>query len=135
MSTLPLSRARDLADYDGQAKLDLEPLLGDWVIFAEETTGISRVEIDATDGEVGLRAFGSGRGETPDWGRTEARVFADDVDGREVWGFRACYDHGSERVELFGYLNRGLLAVEAATTFPDGDGRSDYFTRTFMYRR
>jgi hypothetical protein len=61
-------------------------------------------------------------------------VFSDDVGGDEVWGFRASYDHGFERVELFGYLNRGLLCVEAGTTFTDSSGRSPYFTRTFLYR-
>lgn len=135
MTAIQLSRARDLPRAEGTAKpaIDLEPLLGSWAIFAEQTTGIARVELDEAGGVVSVRAFGSGPGEPPDWGLAPARVFADDVEGTEAWGFRASYDHGFERVELFGYLNRGLLAVEAGTTFSAEDGRSAYFTRTFMY--
>jgi hypothetical protein len=136
MSTIELSRTRDRALDEGpqRREIDLAPLLGEWVIFAEETDGIGRVEFEESGEDVIVRAFGSGPGDQPDWGLAPARVFTDDVDGTEAWGFRASYDHGNERVELFGYLNRGLLAVEAGTTFPDGDPRSAYFTRTFMYR-
>lgn len=135
MSTIQLTRSRDRAHEGPRGReIGLEPLLGTWVIFAEETTGIERVEFAESGGEVTVRARGSGQGEAPDWGTVPARVFADDVDGGEAWGFRASYDHGFERVELFGYLNRDLLAVEAGTTFPPEDERSEYFTRTFMYR-
>jgi hypothetical protein len=135
MSTIQLTRSRDRAHEGPRGpEIELEPLLGTWVIFAEETSGIERVELAESGGEVTVRARGSGQGEAPDWGAVSARVFADDVDGEEAWGFRASYDHGFERVELFGYLNRGLLAVESGTTFPPEDRRSDYFTRTFMYR-
>jgi hypothetical protein len=61
-------------------------------------------------------------------------VFADDVAGDAAWAFRAGFDLGWQRVELFGYLNRGVLAVDAGTTFTDGSGRSDYFTRELFYR-
>jgi hypothetical protein len=133
MSTAAISRARDRRGPAGP--VDPAPLLGEWRIFADETDGLTRVEIETAGQAVRARAFGAAdRGET-DWGEVEARVFADDAGGAEAWGFLASYEHGHERVQLNGYLNRGLLAVEAATTFTDGSGRSPYFTRTFMYRR
>jgi hypothetical protein len=134
MSTVQVSRRRERLDRPGPSEIDPGPLVGRWVIFADETTGLTELEVAEAGGNVSVRALGSGTGEAPDWGQVPARVFSDDIGGSEVWGFRASYDHGFERVELFGYLNRGLLCVEAGTTFSDSSGRSPYFTRTFLYR-
>jgi hypothetical protein len=133
MSTTEISRARERRDPG--VPVDPSPLVGDWVIFSEETAGLTRVEISGEGDGVRARAFGSAEGGEVEWGETDARVFADDAAGADVWGFLASYEHGHERVQLNGYLNRGLLAVEAATTFTDESGRAPYFTRTFMYRR
>ena len=133
MSPARITRARDRRDQ--AAPVDPASLLGDWVIFSRETTGLTRVEISAGGDGTRVRAFGSATDGEADWGEVEARVFSDDAAGTEAWGFLAAYEHEHERVQLNGYLNRGLLAVEAATTFTDESDRSPYFTRTFMYRR
>lgn len=135
MSAPDLSRARDRLEGDGPGPIDLEPLVGEWSIFADSTTGIARVVIEEREGAVTARAFGAVDGGEADWGEADVRAFRDDVAGSECWGFLATYDHGYERVQLNAYLNRGLLAVEAATTFTDSSGRAPYFTRTFMFRR
>jgi hypothetical protein len=119
---------------DSRPDVGLEPLLGAWVVFEPGTTGITRVEIEADGDAATARVFGSGDDGAPEWGSSPAPVFADDVGGDEAWAFRAGFDHGWQRVELFGYLNRGVLAVDAGTTFPDGSGRSDYFTRELFFR-
>jgi hypothetical protein len=62
-------------------------------------------------------------------------VFTDDIGRRDAFAFRSFYDHGYEQVEIFAYLNRRVLIAELATTFADGSGRADYFTRTFYYCR
>jgi hypothetical protein len=134
MSTAQLSRRRERLDRPGSPEIDRGPLVGRWVVFADKTTGLSEVEVAESSGRVSVRALGSRTGAASDWGQVPARVFSDDVGGDKVWGFRASYDHGFERVELFGYLNRGLLCVEAGPTFTDSSGRSPYFTRTFLYR-
>jgi hypothetical protein len=115
-------------------EIDLAPLLGTWVVF-ESGTKITRVEIQTGDGgAVSIRVCGSDERGAPDWGSSRAPVFADDVAGDAAWAFRAGYDQGWQRVQLFGYLNRGLLIVEADTTFTDGSPRSDYLTREMFYR-
>jgi hypothetical protein len=134
VSPAQVSRRRERLEGTGVPAVDPGPLVGRWVIFADETTGISELEVAVSGGKVSVRALGSGAGEAPDWGQVPALLFSDDVGGDVVWGFRASYGHGFERVELFGYLNRGLLCVEAGTTFTDSSGRSPYFTRTFLYR-
>lgn len=131
-----ITRSRDRLDAGrpGKPEIDLEPLLGSWVVFEAPSTGLTRVEIGEADGTVWARAYGSGSSGPTDWGPSPAQVFSDDVGGRATWGFRTSYDHGFQRVELFGYLNRALLVVDAATTFADGSGRSAYFTRKTFYR-
>jgi hypothetical protein len=130
------TRARDHLDPAPAEKpeIDLAPLLGTWVVFEAGTTGITKVEIDAADGSVSARVHGSGADGQPDWGTAPAQVFPDDVAGGEAWAFRSGHDNGWQRVELFGYLNRGVLAVDAGTSFIDGSARSDYFTRELFYR-
>jgi hypothetical protein len=135
MSAEP-TRARERADRAPaeRPEIDLTPLLGTWVVFETGTTGIVRLEIGAEGDAARVRVHGAGDGRETDWGESPASVFADDVAGEEAWAFRASYDNGSHRVELFGYLNRGVLAVDAGTTFADGSARSDYFTRELFYR-
>ncbi|HEY8002469.1 MAG: hypothetical protein ACHQJ5_02015 [Vicinamibacteria bacterium] len=130
------TRARDHLDPAPASKpeVDLASLLGTWVVFESGTTGITKVVIEAGADAVEARVYGSGADGQPDWGTAPAQVFADDVAGSEAWAFRSGYDHGWQRVELFGYLNRGVLAVDAGTSFIDGGDRSDYFTRELFYR-
>lgn len=136
MSPAEPTRAREEPDRAPaeRPELDLAPLLGTWVVFESGTTGIVRVEIEADGEGAGVRVFGSGDDGETEWGSSPAPAFADDVGGSEAWAFRAGYDHGWQRVELFGYLNRGVLAIDAGTTFTDGSERSNYFTRELFYR-
>ncbi|MDX6582619.1 MAG: hypothetical protein QOI10_1803 [Solirubrobacterales bacterium] len=136
MTAAPLTRARERLDSTPAEppEIDPAPVLGAWVVFEPGTTGITRVEVEGEPGSLQARVFGSALDGQPDWGLTAVEVFADDVAGGEAWAFRASYDHGWQRVELFGYLNRGVLAVDAGTVFAEGSGRSDYFTRELFYR-
>ncbi len=130
------TRARERLEPAPAAKpvIDLEPLLGTWVVFEPGTTGITKLEIDGAPGSVSARVYGSAADGAPDWGTEPAQVFAEDVAGEEAWAFRTRYDLGFQRVELFGYLNRGVLAVDAGARFTDDSPRSDYFTRELFYR-
>ncbi len=136
MSPAEPTRARERLDRAAAEppEVDLSPLVGTWVVFESGTTGITRVVIAADGGGAIARVYGSGDDGETEWGSSPAPVFADDVAGDDAWAFRAAYDHGWQRVQLFGYLNRGVLAVDAGTTFTDGSPRSDYFTRELFYR-
>lgn len=136
MTAQDLTRARDHLDPEraGDTEIELAPLLGTWVIFDPEPTGLTRLEIEAALPGVRVRAHGSGENEPPAWGTAIGRVVAENVGGGLAQGFRATFDHGFQRVEMWGYLNRGVLAVDSATTFTDGSPRSPYLTRALFYR-
>jgi hypothetical protein len=131
-----LARARDErpAELPGPKPIDLSPLTGSWQIFFPHPTGLTRVEVKPDGDGLRVHAFGSGGEDPPDWGETEARVVAENVGGGLAQGFRATYDHGFQTVELFGYLNRGVLAVDCGTSFSDDSGRAAYLTRALFYR-
>ena len=119
MSPAEPTRARDRPDGPrARPGSTSRPLLGTWVVFEPGTTGIDPGR-DRGAGRRGPRPRLRLRRRRRDrLGRVAgAACSADDVAGAEAWAFRAGYDHGWQRVELFGYLNRGVLAVEAATTF------------------
>jgi hypothetical protein len=129
-----LTRRRDRLDGEPPQALDVAPLEGRWITFAGGARGIAEVEVAPAADGAEIRVLGSAPDGEPDWGTAAARLYAGDVGGSEVWGFRASYDHGYERVQLYAYLNRGLLCVEAGTTFTDASGRAPYFTRSFYFR-
>jgi hypothetical protein len=114
--------------------LDLAPLLGTWKNFKPGGSGITRVDVREADAGVDVRVHGSGDGDAPDWGVAPARVFTDGASGSQAWAFRADYDLGFQRVGLYGYLNRGLLAIDIATSFAGDDPRRGYYSRTFFCR-
>ena len=136
MTPAGVTRSRDRHESpraDGQT-IDRDDLLGRWLNFEAEPTGLARIEV-AEDGEgLSVHVHGSGPDGLSDWGDATAHPFADDVAGAAAVAFTTSYEHGFQRVELFGYLNRGVLAVDAATSFADGSGRSPYLTRALFYR-
>jgi hypothetical protein len=136
MTLAELTRTRERLDASkasGRPGLDCGPLLGFWVNFEAQPTGVLRLEIRGDSDALAVRAFGTGSPEPSDWGEAPAQAFADDVASGTAVAFSTSFDHGFQRVALVGYLNRGVLAVDAATTFADGSGRSPYFTRALFY--
>jgi len=112
--------------------VNVAPILGTWVGFSEDLSGITEVELGGESADdAWVRLTGSGADDGPDWGTVPAHVFTDDVGRQEAFGFRARYEHDHERVELFAYLNRRVLIAEVATEFTDESGRRPYYVRNF----
>jgi hypothetical protein len=126
-------RAREHAAGPAVPRVDHTPLLGTWINFDTQTTGITRVVLSDRGGDLFLRVFGAGEPEDVDWGEAPATAFSEDIRSAEAVAFTAEYDLGFERVSLAGYVNRRLLTVEPGTTFTDGNGRVPYFTRAHLY--
>jgi hypothetical protein len=113
--------------------IDLRPLLGGWVNYNENSTGIDRLYIGDWEGTPTVRVFGASRPAPIDWGEVAGSAFADGVGGHEAVGFNASYDLTFAQVLLAGYLNKRLLVVDAYSTFTDASGRANYFQRDHFY--
>jgi hypothetical protein len=130
-----ITRARDRLAAEGPPPtIDLGPLLGEWINFNADSTGICRAEVEAgPDGQPLVRLFGVGTDGPHDWGQVSAVPFADDVASCAADAFTADYDLGYARVATVGYFQRRLLTVDASTVYTDGSGRTNYFTRAHFY--
>ncbi len=131
------SRVRDrpvASDLATARPIDLRTLLGRWINYNEQSTGISRVEIDTWEGVPTVRVFSAGSPAPIDWGEAAGAAFADGVGGYESVAFNVTFDHVFARVLLTGYLNRRLLVIDAYSIFTDRSGRANYFQRDHFYR-
>jgi hypothetical protein len=116
--------------------MDIGPLLGAWVNYDQDTTGILRVESTRRGDDLVLRPYGASG--TPgadgvDWGEVVGAAFAIGVGDHEAVGFMAEFRHDFATVALAAYLNKRLLVVDAYTRFTDGSGRANYFQRDHLY--
>jgi hypothetical protein len=104
--------------------MDAKPLLGSWVSYDEETTGIRAIQIGDRRGVVTVEV---------EWGVTIGAAFGSRTEPDEACGFTAHYRLADRTVLLAAYLNKRLLVVDAYTRFTDG--RSNSFQRDHLYQR
>ncbi|MGW2633700.1 hypothetical protein ACWC2K_30830 [Streptomyces chattanoogensis] len=116
------------------AALDVAPLVGSWLNFDRATTGIVHAEVAEQQGRLTVRlreADGS------DWGALPAIPLAADTAGGRAIGFRAepqlGPEHGSRRIYLCSYLNRGLLTIDVHAATP-GDPSANVMYRAHFHR-
>ena len=136
MSTLRITRVRDRPGPGALSlvlPINLRPLLGSWVNYDKNSTGIQRLEIDDWEGSPIVRVFGAGQPDLIDWGEVAGAAFADGVDGQTAVAFTAGYHLDFAHVLLAAYLNKRLLVVDAYATFTDNSGRANYFQRDHLY--
>lgn len=123
-----LTRARDHFD----TEIDVQPLLGTWINFDRAAVGIVRAElVRSRDGVLHLAAMTS---DDARWDAVPVTVFSDDVARRRAAALLASFALAHQSVAVAGYVARGLLTLEAATTFTDGSGRSQHYVRQHFYR-
>lgn len=124
-----MTRARDRFD----TAIDLQPLLGSWINFDRAAVGIVRAELTrARDGSLRLAAMTAP--EQARWDAVPATVFSEDIARRRGVALLASFTLPHQAVAVAGYVARGLLTLEAATTFTDGSGSVPYYVRQHFYR-
>jgi len=132
------TRDRDrIRDASQEVDVDVTPLLATWVNFDATSRGIVRAEIvrnDARDKGISIRSFGANEAGLLSWDSAPAIPLSDDAAQHKSSGLITSLDLGFQRLVLVGYVNRGLLTLEAATTFTDGSPRARYLTRQHFYR-
>lgn len=112
---------------------DPAPLLGRWVNYDPDTTGIAELWAWQRADAVVVHATSVVDGDRTGWGEVVAEVFAGAADSDEAAGFTARYDFGTMCVLLAAYLNNRLLVLDAYATFAAPDPRSSYFQRDHLY--
>lgn len=109
-------------------------LLGTWNNCDHGTRGLLRVVIAAAGAGITVQAFGSCTPTPCDWGKVAGLAYAENVTAPNGIAFTAVYKLGFKETILVGHLDAGMLMVETFDNFIDGSGRSDYYSRYYMYK-
>jgi len=117
-----------------EGRIDVSPLLGDWINVNPGTDYLVRLEAAESGGGLRIRAHGSGAAGPVDWGEAEATPYASGS-GLEAGGFHARYDLGAAETFLAANQKLGILVIQSYTSFRDGSGRPAHFAREFFRRR
>ena len=111
---------------------DLRALPGVWINSNPNTTGIARMVMSESDGELSVQTFAVGPGGLIDWGSTPVKLFAGLPNSQVAAGFTCTYDFGFAETELQGMIMKGLLVLARFHLFKDDSGRADYFLREYF---
>jgi hypothetical protein len=117
-----------------EPKLDLTSLIGTWCNCDPNTRGIVKIELSEKAGSLLVHVYGACHPTPCDWGVVSGIAYAESVVDNDAIAFTAPYDHGfSERI-LTGHIDCGSLVIETFSTFKDGSGRSNYYSRAYLCR-
>lgn len=117
-------------------KLDVSPLLGDWLNTDQGASGgILRLSLTENAGQLRLRAFGTGKAAPRDWGEVATTIYGMDESSTAAWSFLADYDFGFLSTTISAYHKLGILVITTYNVFDDDSERNDYWTREFFHRR
>jgi hypothetical protein len=135
-SPTPSMRTDDqLAGAAPPAQLDLSGLVCSWLnTDGGSSGGVLRFLVGERDGRLRVRGIGVGDPEPYEWDEVEAVAFAPTVADGHAWAFNCRFDFGEMATEVSAYNKQGILVAAIFTTFDDGSGRSDYWTREFFHR-
>jgi hypothetical protein len=114
-------------------EIDPRPLLGDWVNYDEQTTGILGVQVAQRRGVLTIQVDSARELDRRDWGVTVGAAFGSRAMPGEACGFAAHYRLDGATVLLAAYLDRRLLVVDAYSTYTNGSGRANYIQRDHLY--
>lgn len=111
--------------------VDVSALPGVWINSNPNTTGIARMVMSESEGELTLHAFAVGPEGLIDWGSTGVKIFAASPQSRTGAGFTCTFDFGFAETELQGMIMKGLLVLAQFHRFKDNSKRADYFVREY----
>lgn len=144
MATTPTTaqylREIDRLPGDGPARvapIDTGPLLGVWRNANHQTWGILAVELTERDGRVWAHALAADpEADRPrDWGEVPVDgPYALGPASSDVCAYRATFELGHARTQIQANMLHNVMVCGAFTTFTDGSGRTDYFSREFLHR-
>jgi hypothetical protein len=139
MESVQCVKAEDRVELPGITQnghgLNLDSLPGTWLNTDSGTRGIVKVVTAVNGSELTVRTFGAGDPDLIDWGEVEADyIYALSLSSHVAAGFTARYRFDFAEIHLQANWNQGLLVLASFTSFKDGSGRSNYFSRDFFHR-
>ena len=114
------------------AAMDIKALPGVWINSNPDTSGIARMVMTESDGNLSLQVFAVGAEGLIDWGRAPVRVFAGLPTSNAGAGFTCKFDFGFAEAELQGMIMKGLLVLAQFHRFKDDSNRADFFLREYF---
>jgi hypothetical protein len=114
------------------APIDISAFPGTWINSNPDTTGVARLKITPSNGNLSLQVFAIGPNGPIDWGTEDVLLFTTSPITRLGAGFTCVFDFGFAEARLQGMIMKGLLVLAQFHYFKDGSGRANYFTREYF---
>jgi hypothetical protein len=111
---------------------DVSGLLGTWVNSNPDTSGIARMVIEESGGDLTLQVYAIGPEGLIDWGREDLTVFTAGPSSSVGAGFSCVYDFDFAETRLQGMIVKGLTVLAQYHIFKDESGRADFFVREYF---
>ena len=131
---MEFAQIRDRVDIGSKATgaVNTSDLIGTWINSNPNTSGIARIVISRSNGNLSLRAYAVSPEGLIDWGSVDINVFASTPVSEVAAGFTCLYDFGFAEARLEGMIMKGLLVLAQLQRFKDKSGRVDYFVREYF---
>lgn len=112
--------------------IDTSAFPGIWVNSNPDTSGIARLKMTQSNGNLSLQVFAIGPEGLIDWGTEEVSVFTSSPVSRTGAGFTCVFDFGFADTRLQGMIMKGLLVLAQFHRFKDDSQRVSYFLREYF---
>jgi len=130
---MEFAQIRDRVDVRPKAgAMNTSDLIGTWINSNPNTSGIARIVISSSGGNLSLRAYAVSPEGPIDWGSVNINAFASTPTSDVAAGFTCLYDLGFAEARLQAMIMKGLLVLAQLQKFKDDSGRVDYFVREYF---
>ena len=130
---MKFAQIRDRVEIDPESNGPFETvgLIGTWINSNPETTGITRLVVTESDGNLSVQTYALGPNGLIDWGTTSVTLFGGTASSRVAAGFSCVYDFSFAETRLQGMIMKGLLVLAQFHAFKDDSNRAPYFVREY----
>jgi hypothetical protein len=131
---MQFTQMRDRVEVDPETigRMDCGGLIGTWINANPDTSGIVRLIISETNGNLRVQPFAVGPDGPIDWGARDISIFAASPVARIAAGFTCTFDFDFAETQLQGMIMKGLLVLAQLHRFKDDSQRVDYFAREYF---
>jgi len=129
---MQFAQLSDRVSSGGAGPLDLRALPGTWLNSNPDSSGIARIVISESGGNLSVQVVAIGPDRLIEWGTAPADAFTSSPSSQVAAGFTCRYDFGFAETRLQGMIMKGLLVLAQLHAFKDQSRRADYFVREYF---